>query len=332
MLPVLRSTRTLTFTRSGRLLPWLGPALRGLTAMRFRRSVCRQPLAEQQTRWRYCRGCPLMADCPYGQTVEPDPPPGAEVMHGQEDAARPLVIAPAFPAPEVAEPGLSGTVSVTFVGRQAARHAEAFWGSMREAGADASTGLGRDRVTFDVSEDGSDEWWLPDLPLGPESLDGSVPRLLVELTSPLILESRDERGKKWRTVEPAFHDLLRASLRSVGALVALYATVERGTPRGRLEADYAGLKTAAMAVPTLELGYRPFAQGHVSQRSGGSRLEGAVGYGVYGDVPLALVRWLVWGGRLHVGGQRVCGAGGWRIGWSDARRRPGVSDEWNWLS
>ena len=40
---------TLRLTSSGRLLPWLGPALRGLVARRFKETVCRFSLDEQQT-------------------------------------------------------------------------------------------------------------------------------------------------------------------------------------------------------------------------------------------------------------------------------------------
>ena len=36
MLAVLQSTRSLRFTRPGRLLPWMGPALRGLLALAFK--------------------------------------------------------------------------------------------------------------------------------------------------------------------------------------------------------------------------------------------------------------------------------------------------------
>src|SRR5438876_10907716 len=97
MLLILRTTRTLRFTRPGQLLPWMGPALRGLLALPFKQSVCVQPRAEQDTRWRYCSGCPHMNGCPYGQTLEPDPPAGAAVFHGQEQAARPIVLALPFP-------------------------------------------------------------------------------------------------------------------------------------------------------------------------------------------------------------------------------------------
>src|SRR4051794_26997808 len=87
----------LRLTRTGQLVPWLGLALRGLVGARFKEKVCRHSPRERLERWVHCSGCPHMAECAYGQTFEPDPPAGVEVFHGQEDAARPLVLAPYFP-------------------------------------------------------------------------------------------------------------------------------------------------------------------------------------------------------------------------------------------
>ena len=46
-----------------------------------------------------------MTRCAYGQSFEPDPPPGATVRKGQADAARPLVLSPQFPLPDRLERG-----------------------------------------------------------------------------------------------------------------------------------------------------------------------------------------------------------------------------------
>jgi hypothetical protein len=65
-------------------------------------------------------------------------------------------------------------------------------------------------------------------------------------------------------------------------------------------------------VPLLASDYVSFYQRHWSNRGAAARpLHGVVGGAVYGPVPAALVRWLAWGGRLHVGTDRVAGAGGW---------------------
>ena len=81
MLSLLQSRRTPQLTRSGCLLPWLGPALRGLVARRFKAAVCRFSPQEQDTTWRYCKGCPHMAQCPYGQTLEADSPEPDFLLH-----------------------------------------------------------------------------------------------------------------------------------------------------------------------------------------------------------------------------------------------------------
>jgi len=54
-LPVLETWRVLRLTRRGRLVPWLGPALRGLAAGRFKQHVCRYPPGIQASERRYCK-------------------------------------------------------------------------------------------------------------------------------------------------------------------------------------------------------------------------------------------------------------------------------------
>src|SRR5438034_865014 len=124
MLAVLQSTRLLRFTRPGRLLPWMGPALRGLLARPFKESVCRHSRQEQQQRWRYCTGCPHITRCAYGQTVEPDPPAGAAVFPGQEQAARPVVFALPFPMSQIVRPCDAVALTLTFIGSAALAHAD----------------------------------------------------------------------------------------------------------------------------------------------------------------------------------------------------------------
>src|SRR5688500_6091986 len=133
MLTVLRTAASLRLTSPGKLVPWLGPALRGLIARRFKSQVCRHAPTEQDTTWRYCKGCPHMTESPYGQTVEPDPPPDAAVYKGQEDAARPFVMAPQFPVPSRGEVGTRIPLHVTFIGQSATRHANSFFAAAVEA-------------------------------------------------------------------------------------------------------------------------------------------------------------------------------------------------------
>jgi hypothetical protein len=303
MLEVVRITRTLCLTRPGRLWPWMGPALRGLLGGRLKEAVCRQPAELRDTRWRYCAGCPHLAGCAYGATLEPDPPAGAAVFAGQERAARPVVLALPFPLPPRAAPGLELPLAVTFIG-PAAAHAEAVWRALAEAGADPAGGFGPDHVTFALAPARLVQRDVLDLPPAVTGRDW-LPAVEVELTAPLFLRRRD--GDRRRHVAaPSFADLLRAALRTLGGLAALYDAP--------LPADFAGLKRAAETVPTLHADFRDFHQRQWSNRRGDARpLWGVVGAAVYGPLPAELARWLAWGGRLHVGTDRVAGAGGWRV-------------------
>ena len=329
MLTVLQTAATLRLTSSGNLLPWLGPALRGLIARRFKTQVCRHSPIEQETTWRYCKGCPHMAECPYGQTLEPDPPPEAEVYRGQEDAARPFVMTPHYPAPSRGEPGLEIPLTVTFIGHAAARQITSFYAAATEAGRDPNAGIEPEHTTFEVILDppaGSSalQWWLVDLPLSTDAICGVVPRVKVQLTGPLFLRAEDANGRHALITEPAFADLFRAALRTLGSLFALYDQ--------RLPADFPGLKAAAQDVPLLESSFTSFRQPKWSNRTGKhAMLQGTIGSGVYGPVPLSLLKWMLWGGRLHVGPNRVAGAGGWRVAWSEERQnRVDASTSWHW--
>jgi hypothetical protein len=302
---VLETERTIRLARGGRLLPWLGPALRGLAGGRLRARACRYPVAEQISHWQHCAGCPHLSGCAYGEVYEPDPPAGVHLPPGWENTARPLVVSPAFPVPEHGRAGLAFTVTVTFIGPAAARHASDFWESFRLGGADLAIGLGDDHVLFDV-EPGTDRQAEVHLPLGPADRPGSVAWARVELTSPLFLQSSGPSGRKRVVERPTFGDLVRAGLRTLGPLHRLY-----GEP---LPDDvFARVKMAAEGVPTIEAHFRDFGQRKWSHRQKeGFDLRGITGSAVYGPVPAWLVPWLDWTGRLHAGTHRIAGAGGFR--------------------
>lgn len=308
-LDVVETHRVLQIARGGRLLPWLGPALRGLAAGRLRARACRQPVADQLGRWLRCAGCPLMGGCAYGETVEPDPPTGVHLASGWESAARPLVIAPACPAPEVGRVGDRCPVRVVFVGPTAAAHASAFWDALRAGGADPMLGLGEDRVLFDVRPgDEPDRASAVELPLDPTAVPGTVPSVRVALTGPLILNARDSTGDRRRLIErPTFADLIRAGLRVLGPLHKCHGTA---LP----DAAFATAKRRAGSVQTLRTEFRTVGQPKSSHRSGDRwEVRGVAGWGEYGPVPVGLLPWLRWAGRLHVGTHRVAGAGGWFV-------------------
>lgn len=260
-----------------------------------------------------------MWECPYGQTYEPDPPPGVTEMKGQSDAARPLVIAPDFPAMSEVEVGTELGLNVTFIGRRAEASAGQFWEAAAEAGLDSEHGLGPDHVTYEVldSED-QDTREIVDLPLRVDSLSGTVPRLRVELLTLLALTSSEGGGKRPIT-DPTFADLFRAGLRTLGQLTRLW-----GEP---VPADFAGLKETSGTIRTVTTEYEWFGKRRASNRSGqATHIDGVTGSVVFADVPLSLVRWMLWAGRVHVGGHRAQGAGSWDLSWA-----PHDDGPWNSL-
>jgi len=318
MLTVLHTWRRLTLQRPGRLVPWLGRALRGLIARQLKRHSCRQAPAEQETTWRYCRGCPHMAGCAHGQTFEADPPGDRFRFAGQDDAARPLVLASEFPLPPRARPGQTLGVRVTFVGADAIPHAHSFWQAAAVAGLDPDAGLGPDHIPFTL-----------DLPPAPapahlaetvhlpghaDAFPSGTARLRLELTGPLILRSSGADGQRRRLLtRPSFGDLFNACLRTLGPLCRLYG---QEVP----DEAFGLLKQRAALVPTLQTAYRPFTQPAWSNRGEQhGQVQAIVGAAEFADVPDALLVWLAWGGRLHVGTWRVAGAGGWclRAGQAD---------------
>lgn len=307
MLSVLFTTRQIRLARSGRLQPWLGPAIRGLTGGRLKAMTCRHSVAEQVTQWIHCTGCPLQVGCAYGQTMEPDPPSGLRLPPGQEQTTRPIVFDPYFPLTEMAEVGDTFPLRIIFIGQNAMEHWEDVWESLRIGGADLGLGLGEDHLPFDVLEQNEpDQREVVQLPLlATEEED--ITEVEVELTSPLFLNQR-QSDKRMPVFDPTFADLLRAGLRTLGPLHKLYG---QALP----EEVFARIKTAAEQVPTVSVHLSQFQQQKWSHRSRERFvLHGVVGQWRFGPVPRWLVPWLEWAGRLHVGTHRVAGAGGWRVG------------------
>jgi hypothetical protein len=254
-----------------------------------------------------------MAGCPYGEAVEPDPPAGVHLAAGWENTARPLVVAPAFPLPELGQPGFIFPVRVVFVGPIASGHSDVFWDALRVGGADPLLGLGDGQVLFDLlpPNDPADAVRASDisLPLFPADHPGEVSSVRVRLTAPLFLNTSSGDGSRRRPVtRPTFSDLLRAGLRVLGPLFRCYA---EPLP----DEVFSRVKEAAERVPTRSADFRVFGQDRHSKRSG-DRYEarGVIGEGTYGPVPGWLIPWLTWAGRVHVGTHRVAGAGGWVVG------------------
>jgi hypothetical protein len=295
-LDVLETHRVLRVARGGRLVPWLGPALRGLAGGRLKARACRHPVLDQVTRWRHCTGCPLRAGCAYGETVEGggDGP----------DATRPVVVAPAYPCPEDGRVGDRVPVRVLFAGPVAAAHAAAFWEALRVGGADPGLGLGEDRVLFDVLPGAEpDRTEAVELPADPAAVPGAVPRVRVTLTGPLVLMTRAGGTERYLVERPTLAHLLRP-----------WAALGRLFGGAVSDAAVRAVGDLAAGVRALGAEFRMVEFVKRSHRTG-DRWEGrgVVGWGEYGPVPAGLLPWLRWAGRLHVGTHRVAGAGGFEV-------------------
>ena len=244
-----------------------------------------------------------MAGCHYGETYEPDPPAGVDLGCGWENAARPIVIAPAFPAPELGRARDWFDVKITAVGPTAIGHLDDVWESFRVAGADLAIGLGDDHIPFDVERGKVTDSVVSLAADGGSGEEGR--QLRIVFTSPLFLSESTPDGRKRTVVEPTFGQLIRAGLRTLGPLHKLY---------GEAIPDdlFRRVKVAAEAVPTIRGEFAEFRQERFSNRSK-DRYEvvGITGWTEYGPVPEWLRPWAEWTGRLHVGTHRVAGAGGW---------------------
>jgi len=303
--PVAVDYWALRFSSAGRLVPWLGPALRGVVAGTLKEQVCRYPPAERETQWTTCRGCPYLLECDYGRTYEYDPPETGTATA----ELRPVTLSPVYPAPDEAVPDEGVVVRAVLIGRGAIASAASLRAAVEQAG--QKTGLGPDRIRFRIEAAPAEGIWDAGAhPLEGKALPGSIeasagviPRLGVRLTSPLFL-----RGNGRPIGEPSLDDLFRGALRVVGKVVSVFDRALEG------QVDFASLKQAATAVRCVWSEWEPFEQSRWSNRKQqGYVLQGVVGGAVFADVPTALLPWLAWGGRLGVGKNRVAGAGAWQM-------------------
>ncbi|VTR97932.1 CRISPR system precrRNA processing endoribonuclease RAMP protein Cas6 [Tuwongella immobilis] len=310
MLPILVQRLRFRFRTAGPLNPWMGPAVRGAVAKLWKDAVCQHPHAFRETQWTYCKGCPHQASCSYGMLMEPDPPAGVTVFTGQDDAIRPMVICPQYPLPSDARIGDFWQVRVTLIGQRAIAQAAEVPRWLEAAGRDPQRGLGPERIGFDLV-DRDEHRTRMELPLRISDRVGVWPHLRVRLMTPLILRQTID-GKTRPILQPRFEDLLKASLRSVGRLHALYGTA---LP----DATFAELKAAAASIVTRHAEFHERWQyQHSNRRQLGAQIRWISGWATYAQVPAALAEWLMWGGLLHSGTNRISGNGGWLVDASDS--------------
>lgn len=303
----------LVFVRSGNVLPWIGPALRGIVARELKKQVCVHPIAEQDTSWRYCRPCPHVDLCHYSRLFEPAPPGISQFASGADAAPTGLVLAPSFPSPERLRTGDRVIVSGCIAGRfsDPRRIVGQLLDALEFAG--RGIGIGPERLKFDV------ELISPAMKLissgsviTPETFPANISstptaafrELRVELLSPLFLKAG--RDSSSRQAGPSLEELLSASMRIVSRSF--------GAAGIQCNADFRQLKSTARQSPALDLQFETFKQRRWSNRTEQRyELQGVVGCGTYLNVAPELIPWLYWGGRLHVGAHRVSGAGAWQL-------------------
>lgn len=293
---------------AGRLVSWLGPALRGITALRHRAAECRQPQDTWRTTWRYCRGCHHMPSCGYGQAFEPDAQPNA----AHRDAPRPLVLSPEFPVEPRPHAGSRFHVDVTAIGRAAVAALPNVLRAITDAG--RLDGLGPDRVRFNVTRG-------PEPPLQTVVRPVLLPKqasplpvvqdVTIRLSAPLFLRERGQAGSRRQVLEPELVHLVRASMRMAREFLGEAALC---TGRGHLDLD----DLAAQIQPTA-VALAPFTQEKASYRSGERfGMQGVTGHWQFASLPACLVPWLQLGGILGVGGHRIAGAGRWNLSFGAA--------------
>jgi hypothetical protein len=293
---------------AGRLVPWLGPAFRGITALRYRVRECRQPRETWSTIWRYCKGCPEMPSCGYGRTFEPD----AALGGGSGDAGRPLILAPQFPVSTRTRVGDRLLLEITAIGQTAQAALPGVLEAVAAAG--RHDGLGPDGVRFTITpdDDPPDTTCLDARSLPKQAASEPVVRdVRIDLTAPLFIRERAPAGGRRQIEAPSLGHLLRASMRVAREFFGESALC---SGRGHLDLD----DLAAAIEPTVTA-VAPFAQEKASHRSGKRfAMHGVTGHWHFAALPACLVPWLTCGGILGVGAHRIAGAGRWNLAFGDA--------------
>lgn len=323
-LPISVYWLSLNFQSPGVLNPWVAPAIRGLILEPLRDSLCQLSEAERTLRRsetldrsnkRYCQGCARNAECHYGRVFEPDLLMiNGKVERGMREGLRGLSIAAGFPSKSDAVEGDGVIVRLLALGDVAAGLIFPVIEALQVCG--TARGLGPDKVRFQIDFSGTyqDRWLLDPATLpGVPSL-ASVPWTELIVETPVFLKRQTKGRKKGRSfpkdeAPPSFSRLFSEALRTTTRALREYAGV-----RWLQSVDYHGLLRAAATVETGHENWHRFSQTRTSARQLARwKSSGWHGGAVYRNVPLALIPWLVWGGRIGVGDSRNCGGGLWHL-------------------
>ncbi|MEZ6141687.1 MAG: CRISPR system precrRNA processing endoribonuclease RAMP protein Cas6 [Zavarzinella sp.] len=298
MLSILQTTRNVRLTTPGRLLPWMGMAIRGLVGARLKATTCLCGPPDELGKITHQTGCA------YGETIDATPTPANRNFAGQDDGFRPVVIAPQFPCKVALKPGDGFRVTVSFFGSTAIAWHDLFWETFAHCGQDSAAGFNPFHTQFTL-EPILTRKSVDINPVRPLKNKDSAVDLEIELTSPLFLREEYQRGKHRTIFEPTFADFMGASLRTLGGLFRCYDKP--------LQADFARMKELAASVLTESHSFRPFKQlRHSNRTDHRAVLQGVIGKAQFRQVPVELIPWIHYAGIVHVGPHRVAGAGGWK--------------------
>lgn len=321
----------------GRLNEWIAPAVRGLVLQPLRDRLCllnehekakRRSALKDPLQERYCRDCQKMIECGYGQNFEPDRLIlSGKVVRGAREGLRSITFA-TFAPNKVAERldkstagklemsvGESITLRILQTGAPATRlrgtvlEALNHWGQAK--------GLGPDHVRFRLQmDDVLDVPWPLDTNSLPLHLgNGSVPLLKIHLVTPLMLKRPTPKSNGNSTHRrsyagagdwtPDFSSIFRESLRTVRRAVGEYAN-----DAWAHDTDWRTFFQAADQIETLDDQLQPFHQSRSSARQEKRwKTSGWQGAITALNVPVNMIPYLQWAGRLGIGDSRNCGAG-----------------------
>ena len=156
-----------------------------------------------------------------------------------------------------------------------------------------------------------------DSSLDPSSLSlatdgGSLPKITLELESPLLLKSCYAGG---RLLAPSFHDLFSNAVR-----IVIRAIREFHQPDFLVDASLSEFFARSRQIATYQQALIPFRQPSLSHRGAVGRsgyrerdLRGWLGSITFENVPASYLPWLHHAGRLGIGSDRNRGAGLWRM-------------------
>jgi len=351
-LPVSVTWLKLRFLTQGHVNGWLGPAIRGLVLKPLRERLCLLDERQQAQRSaalsdpiqeRYCLNCDRMAQCAYGRIFEPDRLLiSGRVHRGAREGLRGITIGtPCYDQTNDSagavvvcsgngnydrslnsvqvQQGDVMTVRLLQIGHESIRLGTEVVKVMNASG--RTRGIGPDRVRFEIDRPSASgdlsDLCVDSLPLR-ESL-GSVPILKIQFDAPIFLKTKvaDENntGRSRRRFSdandsrPTISVLFRESLRTVRRAVNEFLNEEWA-----VGADMRFLIQSADNLKTIESNLQPFRQPRSSGRQERRwQLTGWRGSLTIADVPLHLLPYLQWAGRLGVGDSRNCGAGLWRL-------------------